>query len=195
MYLPEDAGDKSVTWSSSNTSVATVNPSTGEVTAVAEGTATITATANDDSGTTATCTVKVYPAGTVVWDPSNWGNQYYDDYSPCTIDGMTLTMSGYAKFRTGPAYAELQCSDPDTGNYTFTAPAGKKFTKIEINGNDNSGWEYNNPMTSNGWAITGGYMTNYKATWTGNANTVKLFDSDSHFGFMPEVYSILFLVQ
>ena len=53
---PSNAMDKSVTWSSSRTSVATVS-SSGRVTAEGEGTATITAkTAN---GKTATCTVKV----------------------------------------------------------------------------------------------------------------------------------------
>ena len=52
---PDDATDKSVTWSSSNTNVATVDQS-GEVTAVAEGTAKITANAGDK---TATCSVTV----------------------------------------------------------------------------------------------------------------------------------------
>ena len=56
---PTNASDKLVIWSSDNKAVATVNPSTGEVTAVGVGTATITATANDDSGVTATCTVTV----------------------------------------------------------------------------------------------------------------------------------------
>ena len=192
---PDDAVDKSVTWSSSATGVATVNASTGEVTAVAEGTATITATANDGSNTMATCSVKVYPEGTFVWDPSNWGKNYYYDGKPCTIDGITLTMSNNAFFWTSATYAELQCSEPMTGNFTFTAPAGKKFTKIEINGDYNSGWEYNNPMTSNGWAITGGYGSNYKATWTGSAKTVTLFNGDNKFdGFTPWVYSIIFIV-
>lgn len=192
---PADAVDKSVTWSSSATSVATVDPTTGKVTAVAEGTATITATANDGSGTTATCTVKVYPEGTVVWDPSNWGNTYYYSSKSCTIDGITLTMSNDAWFWTSSDRAEFQCSDPMTGNYTFTAPTGKKFTKIEINGDDNPGWEYNNPMTSNGWAISGGYG-NYKATWTGNANTVSMFNGDNKFdGSTPAAYSILFIVE
>lgn len=56
---PDNANDQTVTWSSNKTSVATVNSTTGEVTAVAPGTATITATANDGSGVTATCAVTV----------------------------------------------------------------------------------------------------------------------------------------
>ena len=56
--LPENANNKSVTWSSNNTSVATVSK-TGLVTAVANGTATITATTNDGSGKSATCEVTV----------------------------------------------------------------------------------------------------------------------------------------
>ena len=46
--LPSNATNKAVTWSSSNTSVATVN-SSGLVTVVAAGTITITATSQADS--------------------------------------------------------------------------------------------------------------------------------------------------
>ncbi len=56
--LPVDATDKTLTWSTSKASVATVD-SSGVVTAVAEGTATITATANDGSKEKATCVVTV----------------------------------------------------------------------------------------------------------------------------------------
>ena len=55
---PDDADDKSVTWSSSNTDVATVGTSTGVVTAVSAGTATITVTTTD-GGKTAVCEVTV----------------------------------------------------------------------------------------------------------------------------------------
>ena len=56
--LPADADNKSVTWSSSNTAVATVDAN-GTVTAVAKGTAVITAAAKDGSGKKAACNVTV----------------------------------------------------------------------------------------------------------------------------------------
>ncbi|MBR5661329.1 MAG: Ig-like domain-containing protein [Bacteroidales bacterium] len=54
---PNDASDKSFTWASSNTQVATVDDK-GKVKAIAPGTATITAT-TADGGKTATCAVTV----------------------------------------------------------------------------------------------------------------------------------------
>ena len=55
---PDDADNLSLTWTSDNEEVATVDEN-GLVTAVGEGTATITATANDGSGVAASCVVTV----------------------------------------------------------------------------------------------------------------------------------------
>lgn len=55
---PENADDKSLYWSSSDNSIASVDQN-GKITAKAVGTVTITAEANDGSGITATCTVNV----------------------------------------------------------------------------------------------------------------------------------------
>lgn len=57
--LPANANNKAVTWSSSNTSVATVS-SNGLITAVGVGSCTITVT-TQDGGKTATCAVTVNP--------------------------------------------------------------------------------------------------------------------------------------
>lgn len=54
--LPENATDKTLTWSSSNESIATVN-SEGYVSILQEGTCVITATANDGSGIKGECLI------------------------------------------------------------------------------------------------------------------------------------------
>ena len=70
---PSDAANKSVTWSSGNTSVATVSTS-GVVTAVGEGTAVITVK-TADGGKTATCTVAVAHT-------HNYTGTYYETAHP-----------------------------------------------------------------------------------------------------------------
>ena len=68
---PDNATDKTVTWSSSNSSVATVDAN-GKVTAVAQGTAIVTAKAGDK---TATCTVTVKKNGINAGDPEGFNNE------------------------------------------------------------------------------------------------------------------------
>ena len=86
--LPDNAYDKSYTWSSSDSSIASVDNS-GKVTARANGNATIKATANDGSGVFASCAVKVKEPYTaeavdlglsVKWSSTNLGATYPSDY-------------------------------------------------------------------------------------------------------------------
>lgn len=57
---PSDAANKEISWTSSDSSVATVDEN-GKVTAKSVGTATITAAAEDGSGVTASCKITVEP--------------------------------------------------------------------------------------------------------------------------------------
>ena len=81
-----DGANTSVTWSSSNSSIATVNSSTGEVNFVAEGTANIIATSSITSGTTATCVVTVWAKPTV---------SFLDNLHSLTEDKDGNALSGY----------------------------------------------------------------------------------------------------
>ncbi|MCD8013553.1 MAG: leucine-rich repeat protein [Lachnospiraceae bacterium] len=114
--LPVDADDVSVTWSSSDTSVAVVDE-TGKVTAVAEGVAVITVTTND-GGYTDTCTAvvdteapsidSVYPADGSIFGPASHTLWVYasDTY------GIDYVNVEYAASLDGE-YTLLKCVNED----------------------------------------------------------------------------------
>ena len=134
---PDDATDQTVTWSSDNEAVATVDAD-GKVTAVALGTANITATANDGSGVTATCAVTVSKVVTI--NQSDWGS----GYKSFTKDGVTVS---------------AVMIDPDHGNLlgggTFSTTLGN-FTKIVVTATDceASGTGWSGGISSMTWAGT-----------------------------------------
>lgn len=93
--LPLNASDKGVTWSSSDTSVVSVDGE-GRITGISEGMAVITATSND-GGYTASCNVSVNPmaetdvTGSGVWQTDNTDSESV--LSPNTADAATMTQS------------------------------------------------------------------------------------------------------
>ena len=128
---PDDATDKTVTWSSSNTNVATVSDA-GLVTAVAAGTATITVTATNGTadGTsddkTATCAVTVnaavteYPlwvGGVQVTSTNSSGTGWSYD-----VGSNTIALSNYSY--TGVGHKENNYPDSPFSAiyYTGTEP-------------------------------------------------------------------------
>lgn len=73
---PYNATIKTITWKSSDETVATVVD--GVITTLKDGTADITATANDGSGVFATCALTVEPITAKTW----WGTQTITDWDP-----------------------------------------------------------------------------------------------------------------
>lgn len=110
---PSNATDQSVSWTSSNNAVATVN-STGLVTAVAVGSATITVTTTDGSKTAA-CAVTVTPPSTFTVyfsKPASWG-------TGIKIYWWAAQPAGILADGTWPGVATTLGSDGWYG-YTFT---------------------------------------------------------------------------
>ncbi len=103
---PENASDKSVTWSSSDSAIASVDNS-GKVTAKKTGNATIKATANDGSGVFASCAVRVKEPYTAVageavdlglsvkWSSMNLGATSPSDYGDYFAWGETEPKDNY----------------------------------------------------------------------------------------------------
>lgn len=133
-----------VTYSSSDTSVATVDPSTGVVTGVAAGTATITAAAQAVEGFTeasAEFSVKVNPAGAKVVAFSNlgfasWGKTA--SFSGSTFDVVSQSKDGvtftYRK-KDGSTYANTTAIRFYKSNeLVFEAPEGYKIVSISWDG-------------------------------------------------------------
>lgn len=112
---PSDTYDKSVTWSSSNTKVATVD-STGFVTTVGEGTTVITATCNADSRLKATMTVIVKNRWKA-W--SAWSDTSVSGTTTKQVETRTMyksTTTSYGAWGSWSQYQLNAISGSDTTN-------------------------------------------------------------------------------
>lgn len=111
--LPADATDKSVTWSSSDESVAAVDSNTGLVTAIDNGVATITATCVADASVAGSAQIKVEAVQTAVENDlvitpdsfpgnsyaENNGNHDYGNVSFYSNQVMKSTSQGTIQFQ------------------------------------------------------------------------------------------------
>ncbi|HEX5385193.1 MAG TPA: Ig-like domain-containing protein [Gemmatimonadales bacterium] len=130
---------RAVTWSSSNTSVATVSPS-GDVTGVAAGTATITAASEGRSGG-ASLTVSPVPVATVTVTPNPASVQTgatvqltatLKDADGNVLSGRTVTWSSNATSKATVSTSGL-VTGVAVGSATITASSGGKSGSATVN--------------------------------------------------------------
>ncbi|MBR0038255.1 MAG: Ig domain-containing protein [Bacteroidales bacterium] len=131
---PDNATDASLTWSTSNAQVATVDAN-GKVSALAEGTARITVTANDGSGISASCDItitrKIVYVSSIVLNQTS-ANLYVGDnlqlqavVSPDNATDATLTWSSSnAQVATVDANGWVSALAEGTARITVTANDG-----------------------------------------------------------------------
>ncbi|SDG28004.1 hypothetical protein SAMN04487901_10251 [Prevotella communis] len=117
------------------------------------------------------------PVADIVWDATNVFNSahQFDDLSPWHTDplnyeGITISFSGDDSMFVpygGMGESMLLCYGEEGESFTFTAPSGKKFCKIEINDNSDVVFDEYGDWTSD--------EINHKIVWSGTAaNAVTL---------------------
>lgn len=183
---PNNATDQSVSWSTSDANVATVE--NGVVTAVAAGNATITVTTTDGSFT-ATCAVTVtapepQPAGQVI----TWDFFFCNEVTAMCDDGATIALDN-SKDGISVTYGGYDDMDGWGGGYIYLYGASESkmifsstvgdISKIEIYYSDNIGG------TPADWTVD---ATNNKFVWEGTpaASVDMKKGSADNIGFMVD---------
>ena len=126
---------------------------------------------------------KAGPAADIVWDGTNVTDLNVEStYASYTKEGVKLSGNAdevQVKWNNSEYLGKsgMEFITMESGGFTFTAPTGKAFTKIEMKAQGSSGWATENLGT--GWAYNTGTVT-----WNGSAaSTVKLLkDADMFSG-------------
>ena len=120
------------------------------------------------------------PVADIVWDATNVSELSVSGNSePYEKEGVTLSCNANqisaAWYNYGdPTKDGISFNTRETGGFTFTAPDGKAFAKIEMKANGPGGWS--NANLGTGWAFN-----NTTVTWTGSASTVDLLTGANKF--------------
>jgi len=138
------------------------------------------------------------PVADIVWDITNVSDIYVGGDSYMKED---VTLSANAEDihagwnETGDPKTEgISFQVFETGGFTFTAPTGKAFTKIEMTLIGSEGWDIADLGT--GWTFDGDFLNEiFTVTWTGSAASTDelLKDVDDFVG--ADVKSIAFYLS
>ena len=137
---PDNANDKTYSWSSSDSAIASVDNS-GKVTAKAKGNVSIKVTANDGSGVFASCSVVVKnpcPSGavdlglSVYWGTTNIGASKPEDYGDYYAWGETATKTVYSS----STYKFGTSSDGPFSKYNTNSSYGEVDNKTVLDPED-----------------------------------------------------------
>ena len=134
-------------------------------------------------------TAIVVPVADIIWDATNVSDlSVSGTYESYVMEGVTLSGNGVEVYAwwynsSDPTTDGISFYAKTSGGFTFTAPTGKAFTKIEMKALGYTDWETAN--LGSGWAYFGDDDNNiYTVTWTGSAaSTVDLLtDADAFSG-------------
>ena len=121
------------------------------------------------------------PVADIVWDATNVSDLSVSGNSePYEKEGVTLSCNANQISAAWHNYGDptkdgISFNTKETGGFTFTAPTGKAFAKIEMKANGPGGWS--NANLGTGWAFN-----NPTVTWTGSAaSTVDLLTGANKF--------------
>ena len=139
------------------------------------------------------------PVADIIWDVTNVSDLSVPGTESYEKEGVTLranaVMIQAQWYNYGdPTTAGIGFNASEPGGFTFTAPTGKAFTKIEMTLTGSGEWETANLGT--GWAFNADMVKNIlTVTWTGSAaSTVDLLkDTDNFSG--ANVKSIAFYLS
>ena len=136
----------------------------------------------------------------IIWDVTNISDlRVKGTRISYAKDGVTLSANAdmiEARWRDkgDPTTSGIQFDAMNSGGFTFTAPTGKKFTKIEMTLTGPAGWD--NGGLGTGWAYNWDFNTDIiTVTWTGTAaSTVGLLTGADNFNG-ERVKSIVFYLS